>query len=86
MSDDNVIPFRRVPQVEGVIGSDRVHPELVLDPATDRYSIVFDGIEVYTGLDPIGVRKALGGTPVVEGKRWPRGVPTQPSSQEGEPK
>jgi hypothetical protein len=62
--NDNVIPFPVASKdvlipCSGVIGSDRVHPELVWDPTTDRYSIICENVEVYSGLDPVGKREKM---------------------------
>ena len=58
MRHDNVIPFRKAPEV----GCDEhlldrgVRVELIFDPDTDRWGIIVDNIEVINGLDLVGLR------------------------------
>lgn len=51
MSEDNVIPMRPV------VGSNDGKPHLIYDPATMRYGIMVDSVEVISGLDPLGRRE-----------------------------
>lgn len=59
MSEDNVIPFRKAPEV----GSDehllKGLPQLVQDPATGLWGIIVDSVEVIAGLDPVGLREKI---------------------------